>query len=36
VRNIADAAPPLSSGGYLASVYSPMPRYLYVALSKRF
>ena len=36
VRNLADTPPPLSSGGYLASVYSPMPRYLYLSVQRAF
>ncbi|MDB5460837.1 MAG: tonB dependent receptor family protein [Caulobacteraceae bacterium] len=36
VRNVADAKPPLSSGGYLGSVYAPQGRYWYVSVHKAF
>lgn len=36
VRNITDEDPPLSSNGYLGSLYNPYGRYFYANLSKRF
>lgn len=35
-RNITNAAPPLSSGGYLGSLYTPQGRYLYMSVHKTF
>jgi iron complex outermembrane receptor protein len=35
-RNIFDKAPPLSSGGYLSSVYQPQGRYWYTSIKKSF
>ena len=35
-RNITDKDPPLTSGGYLGSLYSPYGRYLYAAVKTRF
>lgn len=35
-RNITNEAPPLSSGGYLGSLYRPYGRYWYASLSKEF
>lgn len=36
VRNITDEKPPLSSGGYLGSLYQPYARYWYASVRKRF
>ncbi|CAN7509690.1 TonB-dependent receptor plug domain-containing protein [Caulobacter sp. LjRoot300] len=36
VRNITDEAPPLSSNGYLGSMYQPYGRYLYASVRKSF
>jgi hypothetical protein len=36
VRNITDKAPPLSSNGYLGSMYQPYGRYLYASVRKSF
>ena len=36
VRNISDAAPPLSSNGYLGNTYNPYGRYWYVDIRKSF
>jgi outer membrane receptor protein involved in Fe transport len=36
VRNITDEAPPLSSNGYLGSMYQPYGRYLYASIRKSF
>ena len=35
-RNITDEAPPLTSTGYLGSLYRPYGRYWYVNISKTF
>jgi outer membrane receptor protein involved in Fe transport len=35
-RNITDEAPPLSSTGYVSSLYNPYGRYWYASVSKRF
>jgi iron complex outermembrane receptor protein len=36
VRNITNEAPPLSSSGYLGSLYTPYGRYWYMSVSKTF
>jgi outer membrane receptor protein involved in Fe transport len=36
VRNLTDENPPLSSGGYLASLYQPQGRYWYASIRKSF
>jgi outer membrane receptor protein involved in Fe transport len=36
VRNMFNTQPPLASNGYLAGVYSPIPRYLYLAVERTF
>jgi outer membrane receptor protein involved in Fe transport len=36
VRNVGNTPPPLSSAGYLAATYSPVPRYWYMAIHKSF
>jgi outer membrane receptor protein involved in Fe transport len=35
-RNLTDEDPPLSSAGYVSSLYNPYARYWYVNVSKRF
>jgi outer membrane receptor protein involved in Fe transport len=35
-RNITDEAPPLSSAGYLGSLYRPYGRYWYATMTKTF
>jgi outer membrane receptor protein involved in Fe transport len=35
-RNIFNQDPPLSSGGYLSSLYQPQARYWYTAIKKSF
>ena len=36
VRNITDEAPPLTSSGYLGSLYRPYGRYWYASLTRTF
>ena len=36
VRNITNEAPPLASGGYLGSLYTPYGRYWYMSVAKTF
>jgi len=36
VRNLTDEKPPLSSSGYLGSVYQPYRRYVYLSVRKSF
>jgi outer membrane receptor protein involved in Fe transport len=36
VRNLTDEAPPLSSNGYLGTVYQPYGRYFYASIKKSF
>jgi outer membrane receptor protein involved in Fe transport len=36
VRNVTDEAPPLSSNGYLGSMYQPYGRYVYASIRKSF
>lgn len=36
VRNITNEKPPLATGGYLSSLYQPVPRYWYASVKKSF